>query len=85
METRTNEIDYSPVVEQLWVSVAFLLGPLLHWLDGFFLRKRAINLNALLGYTGLQIRTLGPSTNKTFGPELYFKLVEIKGGLKLNR
>lgn len=72
------EVHYSPVVEQLWVSVAFLLGPLPHWLDGFFLRKRAINLNALLGYADLQIRTWGPPTDKTFGPELYFKLVEIK-------
>jgi len=71
-------VHYSPVVEQLWVSVAFLLLPLLHWLDGFFLRKRAINLNALLGYADLQIRTWGPSTDKTFGPLLYFKLVEIK-------
>ena len=72
------EVHYSPVVEQLWVSVAFLLGPLPHWLDGFFLRKRAISFNELPGYTDLQIRTCGPSTHKTFGLEHYFKLVVIK-------
>ena len=43
------EVHYSPAVEKLWVSVAFLLGPLLHWLDGFFLRKRAMSFNELLG------------------------------------
>ena len=43
------EVHYSPVVEQLWVSAAFLLGPLPHWLDVFFLRKGAMSFNELLG------------------------------------